>query len=125
MNKLIFLFIQTFLIVFSNKNLNIFRCASNKLKINPLHLNFTENEGKRRLAKEYSIIKFMIDYSSFSKPTSMSDDTYNKIKNSIEDAASEFQKFLKVQHTDIDLAGQEESIKKSCNINSIGINYHN
>ena len=123
MNKFIFLFIQSFLIVSSNKNLNIYRCASNKLKIEPLQLNFTENEGKRRLAKEYSTIKFKIDYSSFSKPSSMSDDTYNKIKNSIEDAVSEFQKFLKVQHTDIDLIGKEESIKKACNINSIGIDY--
>ena len=123
MNKFIFLFIQSFIIVSSNKNLNIYRCASNKLKIEPLQLNFTENEGKRRLAKEYSTIKFKIDYSSFSKPSSMSDDTYNKIKNSIEDAVSEFQKFLKVQHTDIDLIGKEESIKKACNINSIGIDY--
>ena len=49
----------------------------------------------------------------------------NKMKVLIEDTITEFKKFLRVQHYDIDLSGQEDSIKQSCNIISISSSYAN
>ena len=123
--KNLMILIKAFLIIISIEGIHNFRCGSHKLKLNPLHLNSTENKIRRRLAKEYTTIKIGVDYSSFTKPSSMSDDTFNKIKNSINDTIKEFQKFLRVQHTDYDLTGQEESIKKSCELSSIGSGYPN
>ena len=110
--------------IISINEIQNFRCGAGKIKLNPLHLNSTEN-NKRRLAKEYTPIKIGVDYSSFTKPSSMTDDTFNQIKNSIEETIKEFPKFLRVQHTDYDLSGQEESIKKSCELNTIGNGFSN
>ena len=110
--------------IISINEIQNFRCGAGKIKLNPLHLNSTEN-NKRRLAKEYTPIKIGVDYSSFTKPSSMNNDTFNQIKNSIEETTKEFPKFLRVQHTDYDLSGQEESIKKSCELNTIGNGFAN
>ena len=125
MNKLFLILFESFLIIISNSKINNFICKADRLKITPLHLNYTENENKRRLAIDYTPIKIGVDYSSFSQPSSMSAENFEKLKSLIESTTSEFQKFLKVQHTDYDLSGKEESIKKSCQISSIGIGYGN
>ena len=119
MNKFFLALFLSTLIIISNKEFKYFRCAADKLDITPLNFNFSEKEEKRRLAVDYSAIRIGVDYASFSKPNSMSNDTYNKIKSLIEETITEFQKFLKVQHTEIDLSGQDESIKKTCQINAV------
>lgn len=117
--------IVPFLIMFLMKEAFNFRCGADRINLNPLHLNSSEQTEKRRLAQEYTNIKIGVDYSSFSKPSSLNDEQINIIKNSIEGAIKEFPKFLKVQHIDYDLTGKEESIKKSCGLSSIGLGYEN
>ena len=55
----------------------------------------------------------------------MSDANYNKLKSLIDETTKEFPKFLKVQHTDIDITGQIENIKKACKVESLGNGYSN
>ena len=125
MNKFHLILFFSTLIIISNKELKYFRCGADKLDITPLNFNLTGIEEKRRLAIDYSPIKIGVDYASFSKPDLMSNDSYNKIKSLIEETISEFQKFLKVQHIEIDLSGQDESIKKTCKLNAIDGYYVN
>ena len=114
-----------FLILFlvSIKNINCFKCGANKFKLNAYHLNSNGNDERRRLAVEYTPIKIGVDYSSFIKPTSMFDLTFINIKEILEDTFNEFQKFISVQHTDIDLSDKEEIIKRSCDLSTVAYNY--
>ena len=125
MNKLSIILFHTFFILISKCQMNNFICRADKIKVNLLNLNSTEKEEKRRLAAEYSPIKIVVDYSNFGQPSSMKSDNFNKMKVLIEDTITEFKKFLRVQHYDIDLSGQEDSIKQSCNIISISSSYAN
>ncbi len=105
-NKL-FLIIGFFLISFSE--INSLKCGADKLKLNPYHIGPSGDDERRRLDAIYSPIKIGVDYSSFSSST-LSDSILSEIKSIIEETLEEFSKFLQVQHTDIDLTGQQESI---------------
>ena len=122
--KFVFTFFKLFSSLISLFSINAFKCGADKLKLNKMHINSTEEEEKRRLAVEYSDIKIGVDYNSFAKPNSMSDENYNKLKSLIEETTKEFSKFLKVQHTDIDITGQLENIKKVCKVESLGNGYN-
>ena len=102
-----------------------FKCGTDNLKLKHLILNSTKTDDKRRLAKSYTPIKIGVDYTPFTKPTSMSTSTYNKVKSYIDDTIKEFQKFLKVQHEDFDLSNQLSELKEYCDLNSVGSNYKN
>ena len=112
-----------FLFLISLKEFNSFKCGSDKLKINPGIVNTTEDYSKRRLDTEYTNIKIVVDYSDFIKPYNMDSNTYNKIKNLIDETINEFKKFIKVQHTDISLSGGKNYIKNECQLNNLDSNY--
>jgi hypothetical protein len=46
----------------------------------------------------------------------MTSSIFDNIKNTIEDTLNEFKKFLLIQHVNVDLSGQLENIKESCEI---------
>ena len=100
-----------------------FRCGTNDLKINPLPLNRTKSQKRRRADTEYTPIKIIADFTSFTKTGSMSDSDLQKAKDLIDETISEFSKFLKVQHEDVNLTGYANSIKRACQVNNIASNY--
>ena len=102
-----------------------FKCGTNNLKLKHLILNSTKTDNKRRLDKSFTPIKIGVDYTSFTKPSSMSTNNYNKIKGYIEDTIKEFQKFLKVQHEDYDISNQLSELKEYCELSKVGSNYKN
>ena len=118
-------FFKLFLSLISLYQIYGFKCGADQLNLNKIHINSTEEVERRRLAVEYSDIKIGVDYNSFGKPDSMSDDNYNNLKSLIDETTKEFPKFLKVQHTDIDITGQIENIKKACKVESLGSGYYN
>ena len=67
-----------------------------------------KTEIKRKLDVKYSPIKIKYDFRYFKKPKSIDDDALNNIKKIIEDTAKEFQKFLKVQHSTLNLNDEEK-----------------
>ena len=102
-----------------------FKCGTDKLKLKIKKINSNEIGNKRRLVKEFTPIKIGVDYTSFRKPSSLSSKNFENIKYLIEDTIKEFQRFLKVQHEDIDLTGKKDTIMDYCDLNSIGNGYRN
>ena len=86
------------------QEINCFKCSANKLNIKPGMVNITEEESKRRLSNEYTNIKIKLDYSSCTKPSQMDNKIFSEIKSLIQETVDEIQKFLKVQHVNIDLS---------------------
>ena len=95
-----------------------FNCGANKLRLKPLNLNNTHTKDKRSLQLGYKPIKIGIDYTSFSKPNSMSNSTFNNIKSLIESTTNEFQKFLRVQHTNFKVPNITD-LEEACQVNKI------
>ena len=118
------LFLIIVLFLFSFGEINSLKCGADKFKLNPYHIGPSGDDERRRLDAIYSPIKIGVDYSSFTL-SSLTDSMLNDIKSIIEDTLTEFSKFLQVQHTDIDLTDQQESIKKSCELETIGTGYEN
>jgi hypothetical protein len=114
----------TIIILFSFliNGINSSKCGSDKLKLNLGVIN-VPNDSKRNLATEYTAIKIIVDYTSFKKPDSMSNDAYNKVKELIDETTKEFSKFLKIQHQDVIL--YENIIKTECDVDAIDNNYAN
>jgi hypothetical protein len=104
-----------------------FKCGADQLKLKPKELKFdketSDKISKKVTAASYTPIKIGMDYTSFTKPSSMSATDFNTIKNIIEETLKEFQKFLKIQHTDINLSGYAETIMQECDLDSIGSGY--
>ena len=110
-----------FLILVSVNKIYGFKCGTGQLKVKYKVLNIAKTKDKRRLDKEFTPIQIGVDYTSFIKPNSMSNDNFNKAKYLIGETIKEFQKFLKIQHEDIDLSGKLHEInslrfKKNKNI---------
>ena len=121
--------ISFFLFLISINEIKNFRCGADDLKIKPKKLKFN-NTYSKKISNEvkdtgYTPIKIGMDYTNFTKPSSMDDETFNKIKNIISDSLEDFKKFLQIQHVDIDLDGQEDEIKKDCEIQEISSDYRN
>ena len=119
-DKTLLLIIVLFL--FSLSEIDCLKCGADKLKLNPYHIGSSEGDERRRLDGIYSPIKIGADYSSFNS-SSLPDSVLNEIKSILEETLNEFPKFLQVQHIDIDLSDQQESIKKSCELDTIGSGY--
>ena len=51
-----------------------------------------------------------MDYSSFTRPGSMTTTDFNTIKSIIEETLTEFQKFIQIQHIDFDLSEHRKTI---------------
>lgn len=114
------------LIVVVIKEMNCFKCGVNKLDIKPGLVNIDEEQSKRRLLNGFTNIKIQLDYSSFIMPNNMDSDTFSKIKLLINETVDEIQKFLKVQHVNVDLSRNgKEQIKKYCSLSNLNDGYEN
>jgi hypothetical protein len=104
-------------------------CGADDLKLKPINLEFdketTQKMNKKLTAAAYTPIKIGMDYTSFQKPSSMTTSNFNTIKSIIDETTQEFAKFLKVQHTNIDLSGAEDKIKQGCEVDAISSDYKN
>ena len=124
MKTKMFVFILLLISIIINE-IHCFKCGTDNLKLKFKKINTTEIGNKRRLAKEFTPIKIGVDYSSFIKPSSLSSKNFENIKYLIEETIKEFQRFLKVQHEDIDLTGEKDTIIDYCELSSIGNGYRN
>ena len=114
---ILFLFLNLFDIIIP------WRCGADQLKIKPGFLNISKEEKKRRLSNYYTPIKIMADYSNLKVTDSINTQTLEQIKSLIDETCKEFGKFLKIQHLNVELAGNEDIIKEQCEIDSLGANY--
>ncbi len=137
MVKLILYFLLILSIIsFINSKLNIpnFQCGVNNIKIeqeqvdiNKInnHVNLLQFREESDKDIPYTPIKIGFDFSSFKKPDNMTDDIYDKLKNFIIDTGKEYQKFLKVQHSDFDFAQIKNKVIERCSVPEIGDDYEN
>ena len=121
--KLILIFLQYELVH------TYFNCGANLIKTKPLELSpepeLNKMSSAKATASEYQPIKIGFDFSSFIKPSSMSDSVYSQIKNIIKDTAKEFKKFLQVVHKDYSLGNKTSSIIQGCGLTGVSKNYQN
>ena len=96
-----------------------FKCGTDQLKIKPVSISIPKEAQKRKTANEFTPIKIKADYTSFTRTGSVTAETLEKLKQLIDEAISEFNKILKVQHVDIDLKGSEDNYKKSCKVDKL------
>ena len=110
------------LIIFSGNEIFCYKCGSSKLKVRYGYANATTNTSKRNLGNQYTNIKIGIDYTDFKKPNNMTTQTFKKLKMLIEDTKEEFQKILKIQHLDVNLA--KSTLMQECELTSVSNNYN-
>ena len=116
-----------FLLILSKIKATTYRCGTNDLKINPYNIEPTkeEKERRRRLSSSYQPISIRVDFTPFSRPSGMTSQTFNRIKDIIEETLNEFKKFLLIQHVSIDLSNYLNTIKESCEIDEVSSDYAN
>ena len=124
-DKTKFIFITFLLFFLSISEINTsFSCGADKLKIKPFNLDSPEDYEKRRLASGYTPIKIGVDFSSFTKPSSLSDYEFQNIRNLISETMNEFPKFLSIQHTDITIDDKDiNTVIEYCELNKVSSNY--
>ena len=115
------------LIIFSKIKATTYRCGTDDLKLKPYNIEPTkeEKERRRRLSSSYQPISINVDYTSFLRPSVITSQIYNRIKNIIGETLKEFKKFLLIQHVSIDLSKYLNEIKESCNVDEVSANYAN
>ena len=127
--KLFVRFFTILLILSSINKIFNFKCGADQLKLVPKELILDKETNdkiqKKVNAASYTPIKIGMDYTSLSRPSSMSTTDYNNARSVIEETLTEFQKFLKIQHANIDLTGYRETIMEGCDLSSIGSDYTN
>ena len=111
------LFILPFTIILILSSINEiynFKCGSNQLKLKPKEIKLNKKTSDKIFKKvrdaSYRPIKIGMDYSSFTRPWSMTTTDFNTIKSIIEETLTEFQKFILIQHVDIDLSEYRKTI---------------
>ena len=127
--KLFVRFFTILLILSSINEILNFKCGADQLKLKPKEITFDKKTSdkifKKVTAASYTPIKIGMDYSSFTRPSSMSTTDFNTIRSVIEETLTEFQKFLKIQHVDIDLTGAQETIMDGCDLDTVSSDYSN
>lgn len=103
-------FISILLILTIILKINSFKCGADNLKLNPYNIEIPKEEERRRLDSSYYPIRIGGDFSSFNKPSRMSNELFSKIKSLITETFNEFPKFLKVQRPNLDLSGELRKI---------------
>jgi len=122
-------FFTILLILSSISEILSFKCGADQLKLKPKELKY-DNETSNKISKKvtaasYTPIKIGMDYTSFTRPSSMSTTDFNTVRSIIEETLKEFQKFLKIQHVDLDLDGARDTIMDGCDLTTIGSDYSN
>ena len=102
-----------------------FKCGTDDLKIKPKTLKLKSNIKTSSILKDtaYTAIKIAYDFTTLSKPSSMTSSTFEKVKSILKETRTEFSKILKVQHYSIDLSGELNYIMQSCDLSNIGEGY--
>ena len=136
LKQFLYFLLNLTLISFINSKLNIpnFQCGVNNIKIEQEQVDINKKNNHVNLLQfreesdrdiPYTPIKIGFDFSSFKKPVNMTDDIYDKLKNFIIDTGKEYQKFLKVQHSDFDFAQIKNKVIERCSVPEIGDDYEN
>ena len=102
------------------------KCGADQIKIKPAAIPPSMEQKNRRLI--YSTtnpIKIIADYSNLRATGSVNTETLNRIKNLLDQTCEEFGRFIKVEHINVELAGNENLIKEQCQINNLGVDYQN
>ena len=102
-----------------------FKCGTDDLKIKPKTLKLKSNIKASSILKDtaYTAIKIGYDFTTLSKPSSMTSSTFETVKSILKETRTEFSKILKVQHYNIDLSGSLNYIIQSCELSNIGEGY--
>ena len=117
--------IMLFLLLFLFNSIFSWKCGADQLKIKPGIIQPSIEEKRRRLYSNYNPIKIFADYSNLKTTNLVDSNTLEKIINLIEDTCKEFSKFIKVEHVNVQLSGQENFIKERCEVNLLGDGYEN
>ena len=127
--KLFILPFTILLILSSINEIFNFKCGANQLKLKPKELKLNKKTSDKIFKKvtdtPYTPIKIGMDYSSFTRPWSITTTDFNTIKSVIEETLTEFQKFIQIQHEDIDLSEYRRTIIEGCELKTIGSDYSN
>ena len=103
-----------FLLLFLFNSIFCWKCGADQLKIKPGIIHPSMEEKRRRLNSNYNPIKIFADYSNLKTTNLVDSNTLEKIISLIEDTCKEFSKFIKVEHVNVQLSGQENFIKEQC-----------
>ncbi len=90
-----------------------FKCGTDSLEDNYINLNFIEINNKRRLQDEYRPIEIHFDFSNLKI---LPDIIFERSKRLLNEAVSEFKKFLKVKQTEYKVDIPLEEIKQNCSL---------
>lgn len=103
---------------------NCVKCLANKLKIKSidLKLKVTKNLAS---SSSYTPIKIGFDFTTLTKPSSMSSSQFSAIKSLLRETRKEFSKILQVKHENFDLTDYKDTIMKNCELDKIGKDYGN
>ena len=125
--KLFVRFFTILLVLSSINEIFNFKCGADQLKLKPKELKFDKETNDKILKKVTAAsntpIKIGMDYSSFRKPSAMTTTDFNTIRGIIDETLTEFQKFLRIQHANIDLTGERETIMEGCDLDTISSSY--
>ena len=101
-------------------------CGTDKLKIKPISINVPELANKNLLnADTYKPIAIGYDFSTLTRPSSMSTTIFSKIKTLLKETREEFSKFLKIKHLNVGLSNQKDAIMQACFLETISDDYEN
>lgn len=114
-----------YLLLLSTQIIICWRCGADELKIKPKGIDISKFGNKRRLANQYNSIRIFADYSNLKATSGVSDETVQKVKDLIDETCQEFSKILSVNPISGSLNIDEDDIKYSCELDSIGSNYQN
>ena len=122
-------FICIMLIIINLEIAQCGKCGSDKLKIEPMNIQI-KKESKTNLAhlpnpNSYSPIAIGFDFTTFIKPSSLSDSNFSKLKSALKGTRVEFSKILQVFHQEFDLTNYRNDLMQRCGITTIGENYPN
>ena len=98
-------FVLTYITLILMNLATSFKCGIDQLKIKPVSISIPKTKQKRKAANEFTPIKIKADYTSFTKTGSITTETLEKAKKLIDETISEFNKLIKVRHTNINLKG--------------------
>ena len=114
-----------YLLLLSTQIIICWRCGADELKIKPKGIDISKFGNKRRLANQYNSIRIFADYSNLKATSGVSDETVQKVKDLIDETCQEFSKILSVNPISGSLNIDEDDIKYSCELDSIGSNFKN
>ena len=113
------------LLLISINLITSWKCGADQIKIKPKSIELKQVESKRKLANSYENIRIIPDYSNLRATSGISNEIIEKVRRLIDDTCNEFSKILKVIPSAYNLAGYENTIKQSCDIDYLGSGYEN